>query len=310
MLFSGPSLCERKAVRSRWKIVVFVFFFFFKRWNWLSGVTLHILLWHFWYYCSTFWGEKLAFFSVSSRNVGENVSTEWAEGELDSSATDCRTEVARLFTCARFCPLCTFYHILQTGNPLTSVDVNATANPPATPVTPAHTLLPCLHTQSCILTQFRLPVHSLTGPPERDCCPLHLPAAGQPLCCLLITSATIVSGGGGTPLFTGLFFAMRLKCCTALAMETWIALTHASIVLWPLCVERLCPSPFCASTNNFWLSLRQGFFFFFFPLLPSVLFLIRSAVNLALMAWTRMSRHEESHPPQIYTKMGILLPSM
>ena len=197
MLFSGPSLCEREAVRSRWKIVVFVFFFFFKRWNWLSGVTLHILLWHFWYYCSTFWGEKLAFFSVSSRNVGENVSTEWAEGELDSSATDCRTEAARLFTCARFCPLCTFYHILQTGNPLTSVDVNATANPPATPVTPAHTLLPCLHTQSCILTQFRLPVHSLTGPPERDCCPLHLPAAGQPLCCLLITSATIVSGRGG-----------------------------------------------------------------------------------------------------------------
>lgn len=103
---------------------------------------------------------------------------------------------------------------------------------------------------------------------------------------------------GGRLYSQGYFFAMKLKCCTALAMETWIALTHASIVLWPLCVERLCPSPFCASTNNFWLSL---FFFavwnesstrFFFSLLPSVLFLIRSAVNLALMAWMRKGCEE------------------
>lgn len=126
MCFSAALPCVKGRLWSRWKIVFF-FFLPFKRWNWLSGVTLHILLWYFWYYCSTFWGEKkisyfffflLAFFSVSSRSVGVHLvlktfSTEWAEGTLDCSATDCGTESGSGVHMCTFCPLCTFYHICK-----------------------------------------------------------------------------------------------------------------------------------------------------------------------------------------------------
>lgn len=92
----------------------------------------------------------------------------------------------------------------------------------------------------------------LSAPPPPALC---LSAA---LCarCLLITSVTIVCVWvvRGTPLFTELFCAMKLKHCTALAMDTWIALTHAPIVLGPSVCRGFVP-PHYASTNYFWLSL-------------------------------------------------------
>lgn len=128
--------------------------------------------------------------------------------------------------------------------------------------------------------------------------------------CLLITSVTIVCVWvvRGTPLFTELFCAMKLKHCTALAMDTWIALTHAPIVLGPSVCRGFVP-PHYASTNYFWLSLfsvwNESLTWFIFFCLSSLLFLARSAVNVALMRSCRRlhkrSRHDKSHSEQKVT---------
>lgn len=65
--------------------------------------------------------------------------------------------------------------------------------------------------------------------------------------------------------------------------------THCLVTL---CVKKLCPSPLCASTNNFWVSLfaqsGTGLSSFSPSRLACVLFLIPSVVNLALI--TQMQR--------------------
>lgn len=124
-----------------------------------------------------------------------------------------------------------------------------------TPKTPS-----CSSSQSCVLTQFLFPIRSppCGGTTREDCCPLcgDTSVAAQSLCVLPGNyKCYYCQWSGGTPLFTGLFFAMMLKCCTAPAMEAWIALTQSSIVLW-LSVKQALFLPFMQTP------LTSGFLFF------------------------------------------------
>lgn len=126
MCFSAAlPLCEREAVV---EVENRVFFFLpFKRWNWLSGVTLHILLWYFWYYCSTFWGEKkisyfFFFYWHFFLSRLEALVFTWYWKRFPQSEQRERWTVlpqtvepkaARGVHMCTFCPLCTFYHICK-----------------------------------------------------------------------------------------------------------------------------------------------------------------------------------------------------
>lgn len=143
-------------------------------------------------------------------------------------------------------------------------------------VTPS--TLSCSSSQSSVLTQFLCPVcpPPCGGTTREDCCPLcgDTSVAAQPLCVLPGNyKCYYCQWSGGTPLFTGFFFAMKLKYCTALAMEAWIALTHHPLS-W-LSVKQALFLPFMQTplTSGF-LFLHCGGLFdkFFPPLLTSAIF--------------------------------------
>lgn len=193
------------------------------------------LLWYFWYYCSTLQGKiPDIYFGVFWVSVLLIVGVPDSSSKT-SVSLDCGTggaQISGVQICV-FWPLCMFYHIctLQTS-------VSWTTNPLSHP-----TLLPGLPASPAFWPSLFSPsaIHHLIGPPERIVVLLISPAARWHLCsrsaslCLLPVNykCYYCQWSGGTPLFTGLFFAMKLKYCTALAIESWIALTHASIVLWP-----------------------------------------------------------------------------
>lgn len=77
---------------------------------------------------------------------------------------------------------------------------------------------------------------------------------------------------GGRPLFTGAIFAVKLKHCTALAMETWIALTHACIVLLPHCVEGFVPPHSVHKHQEFLVFSLCAVWNFYFSFLPLAIF--------------------------------------